>query len=472
MPNVLGNFPSINELLESPPLKSLVEHVNPSRVMSGVRSFVDGMRQELQTAVKERQIPSPVALAEQIAQWIMRQEQTGVRSVINATGTVLHPELGGAPLAEEALLALRSAGGSFTRCGATSGADSQSRVEQLLRELTGCEAAIVVNNAAAALGLVTCTLAAGREILLPQGQLGTSWQGTRAFDLIEPAGGRLRPVGTVNQTTLDDFTKAARDGQPGMVLWQEGLTYQITSGGEQLTQGQLGAWARSHNLQLVVELGHGGLNDGTNYALPTQPTIAAAVQSAAAIVIARGDALLGGPNCGLIAGRSSYLKQLTANPLYATVRCDRLTLAALEATLELYQAAAAQPPSQLERAIPLWGLLGATPDNLKHRCERLAPQLRASTLLAEVEPQTGLASLTGSKLASQQLPTWVLSLKPAQGTAADLLATLAAGTPAVIGRLANDRVCLDLRAVAPREDQQLVLAVEQLGKPPAPAPAV
>jgi L-seryl-tRNA(Ser) seleniumtransferase len=462
MANMLGNFPSINELLDSPPLKSLVERVNPARVMNGVRSFVEGMRQEVQTAVKERQIPSPVALAEQIAQWIMRQEQTGVRSVINATGTVLHPELGGPPLAEEALLALRNSAGSFTRCGVGSNSAPQARIEQLLRELTGCEAALVVNNAAAALGLVVCTLSTGRRVLVPQGQMGSSWHGARSFDWIEPAGGNLRSIGAVNETSIDDFNRAAADGQAGLILWQEGLTYHVPSSDEQVTLPQLGGWARSRSLPLAVELGHGGIIDGASYGLTPQPTLSAAWQAGAAIIICHGEALLGGPPCGIIAGRASYLRQLAANPLFATVASDKLTLSSLEATLELYQAAAGQPSASLERSLPLWELLSASAENLKHRCERLAPQLAASPALAAVETLSGTASLTGAKLASQQLPTSGLALKPAQGTAADLLAALANGSPAVVGRLENDRVWLDLRAMSPKEDQQVVMALEQL----------
>lgn len=465
MPNVLGNFPSINELLDSPPLKSLVERVNPTRVMSGVRSFVDGMRQELQTAVKDRQIPSPVALAEQIAQWIMRQEQTGVRSVINATGTVLHHDLGGPPLAEEALLALRNAGVSYT--GATAG--SSARVEQLLRELTGCEAALVVNNVPAALSLATCCLANDRQVLLPLGQMGTNAHGLRAHDLIASAGGCPRPVGSVNEVTPEDFTSAAHGEETGFAIWQEGLPFQVSSDAMGLTSTQLGAWSREQGVPLVVDLGHGGLLDGVAQGFPAQPTIATALQSGASVVIARGDGLLGGPSCAIVVGRSAQLRQLMSNPLLNTIACNKLTLAALEATLSLYQAAKNDPANSIERSVPLWGLLAASTDNLKHRVERLAPQLATSPVLAAVEPRSGLVSLCGSKIGSVQLTTWSLALKPTTGTAAELLNVLAAGTPAVVGRLEGDRVILDLRAVSPREDQQIVQAVEQLGSRPATA---
>lgn len=464
MPTGLPNFPSINELLESPPLKSLVDRVNPTRMMAGVRSFVDGMRQELQTAVAQRQIPSPMALAEQIASWIVRQEQGGVRNVLNATGILIHPELGGAPLADEALAALRAAAASYSRIPAA-GARA-TRVEQLLQKLIGCEAAIVIVNSAQAAALTAHVLACGREVLLPRQQMVAAPDGTRTYELLAAGGGFIREVGAVNELTPADL---AGIGEPALLYWQQGLPVVMQGQPQPLELSQVVGWANRTSLPVVVDLGIGGLHDCTSFGLEAQPTAAAALSAGAAAVILRGDGLLGGPACAVIAGKHSIISQLAAHPLVRTATCDKATLAALEATLELYQpgipgkeAGSDNSASSVERSIPLLSLLATSADNLKHRSERLLPQIAAAPALANVESRTDFAYLTSAKLPGQRLPTWGLALQPAQGSAADLLVTLSNATPAVIGTLAGDRVWLDLRAISPREDQQLVQAITQL----------
>lgn len=457
MPTGLGNFPSINELLESPPLKSLMSRVNPTRMIGSVRSFVDGMRQEVQTAVTQRQIPSPMALAEQIAQWIMRQERSGVRSVLNATGILLHPELGGPPLADEALAALRDAAGSYSRASSDTGS---SQIEQALQKLTGCEAAFVASNPSLAIAMLTQALACGREVLIPRQQMATGIDGTRAFELIANAGGRIREVGAVNELTPQDLS-AAHSNESAFLLWQQGLP---SSSGcrPSIELAEVAAWASRRSLPLVVDLEIGAFHDCVSFGIEAQPTANAALQAGATAVIVRGAGLLGGPACGIVAGKSSLISRIAAHPLARATLCDKSVLAVLEATLELHQAGLSPDGVSAERSIPLLGLLATSADNLKHRAERLAPQLAASPALAAVEPRSDFAYLTAAKLPGEKLPTWGLALQPAQGSASDLLATLANTTPAIIGVLAGDRVWIDLRCISPREDQSLVLAVEQL----------
>jgi L-seryl-tRNA(Ser) seleniumtransferase len=460
MPSPLGNFPSINELLESPPLKSLVDRVNPTRMISSVRSFVDGMRQEVQTAVSQRQIPSPLALAEQIANWIVRQEEAGVRNVLNATGILLHPEFGGAPLADEALAALRGAAASYSRLPAAG--TKPLRVEQLLQKLIGCEAAIVIANPALAIALTTHVLACGRDVLLPRQQMVAAPDGSRTYEMLSSGGGLIREIGAVNELTQADLANA---GEPAFLFWQQGLPVLMQGQPQPLELSQVVGWANRISVPTVVDLGNGGLHDCAAFGLEPQPTAAAAIAAGAALVLLRGDGLLGGPSCGVIAGKQSLISQLAAHPLARAAACDKSTLAALEATLQLYQPQPEQHASHLERAIPLLGLLATSEDNLKHRSERLLPQLATSPALAGVESRTDFAHLTAAKLSSQRLPTWGLALQPAQGTAADLLIALSNTTPAIICTLAGDRVWLDLRAISPREDQQLVTAVNQLVAP-------
>jgi L-seryl-tRNA(Ser) seleniumtransferase len=435
-----------------------MSRVNPTRMIGSVRSFVDGMRQEVQTAVSQRQIPSPLALAEQIAQWIMRQEQSGGRSALNATGIMLHPELGGAPLADEALAALSDAAGSYSQ---VSGGSGNTQVEQSLQRLTGCEAALVTGNPSLAIALLTQALGCGREVLIPRQQMATAIDGTRAYELIASAGGRIREVGAANEFTLQDLA-AAHTSDAAFLSWQQGLGLTPSGPRPSVDLAEAAAWANRRSLPVIVELGIGGLHDGASFGLEPQPTAAAALQAGASAVILRGDGLLGGPACGVIAGKSSLISRIASHPLARVAGCDKVILTALEATLELHEAGLDPNGVSAERSIPLLGLLATSADNLKHRAERLAPQLAASAAFAAVEPRSDFAHLTAAKLPGEKLPTWGLALQPAQGTAADLLAALAKTSPAIVGVLAGDRVWLDLRAISPREDQALVLAIEQL----------
>jgi L-seryl-tRNA(Ser) seleniumtransferase len=289
--------------------------------------------------------------------------------------------------------------------------------------------------------------------------LVTAADGSRGYELLIAAGAALHEVGAANELTINDLAKTQHEA--AFLFWQQGLPFESS----QPAIAEVASWAQRNSLPLVVDLGSGGLHDCAAFGIEAQPTAAAAIQAGATAVILRGDGLLGGPGCAIVAGKSSLISKLLADPLASTAEVDKATLAALEATLELYRPTADQGTGHIERAIPLLGLLAASADNLKHRCERLAPQLAASPALAAVEPRADFAWLTAAKRDSQKLPTWGLTLQPAQGTAGDLLVALSNTAPAIIGTLAGDRVWIDLRAISPREDQQLVSAVNQLAAP-------
>lgn len=457
MSSVLRNLPSVSELLDSPPLKSLVHRVNRNVVVSGVRQFLDDMRTQVQSAAAN--VPSAGELAQKIADWIATAERPGLQPVINATGVLLPAGLGRAPLAEEALAAVAavSRGYANVEIDLASGEHSPrtAAVESMLTKLTGAEAAIVVNSSAAATLLALAALAAGREVIVSRGQLIEVGGDYRLPDLIRASGAVLREVGTTNKTRVGDYAAAIGE-RTAAVLRVHASDSAIIGDTAATSLSELVALARPHSLPVIDGLGSGGLIDLSSYGVKGEPVASESIRAGADLVLLAGDKLLGGPQCGIIAGRRSLVQQLARHPLLAALEADKLTLAALAATLDLYR-----DPALAERSIPLLTLLATPLENLRHRAERLAPQIQA-TGVAAVEIIADHAYVGEGALPSQMLATICLALTPATGGVEALTASLRRGSPAVIGRIQDSRLLLDLRSVQPRDDASLAAAFAAL----------
>jgi L-seryl-tRNA(Ser) seleniumtransferase len=217
-----------------------------------------------------------------------------------------------------------------------------------------------------------------------------------------------------------------------------------------------------HGLPVIDDIGSGALVDFEKFGLPGEPMPAASIRAGADLVLFSGDKLLGGPQCGILVGRRKIIEQLLRDPLTRALRVDKMTLAALVATLRLYR-----DPQVAEERIPLLRLLSASPDNLKNRAERLAPQLRALPAIEKAEAVAGTTFLGGGSVPTQELPTWCVALEPRGGKVDAFARRLRTGTPAVFGRIHQERLLLDLRAVYPAQDTQLIDAVRDLGQPEA-----
>jgi L-seryl-tRNA(Ser) seleniumtransferase len=462
MSNVLRNIPSVAELLESPPLKSLVSRVSHNVVVSKVGQFLDDLRGQVQGATGVN-IPSAAELAERIAGWIAAEERAGLRPVINATGVMLHASLGGPPLADEAVQAMAELAGGYASIDldlATAQPSERSApLARLLSRLTGAESAVIVNSVAAAGWITLAALAAGREVLVARGQVSELGD-CRLPELALAAGARLREVGTTNKTRIDDFAAAA-GGQSALLLRADAASYVLAGALEEPTLAELVSLGRRHNVPVVHDLGLGAILDVAEFGLPNQPQALQSIQAGVDLVLMAGDKLLGGPTCGIILGKRSLVQKIQRHPLLTAVRADPRTLAALSATLRLYE-----DPAAAARSVPLLALLATPLQNLRNRAERLGPQI-AATGLAAVEIAEGETSLAGHLVPGQMLKTVVMSLAPSGGGAASLAAALRLATPSVIGRLeshkqADQRVVLDLRSVPPRSDVRLIAAFEGL----------
>ena len=459
-PNPLRKIPSVNELLESPPLRKLVDRLSHNVVVDGVRRFLDDMRHQVQSAAVEIAPTSVTELAERVARRILQRQPAPLGPVVNATGILLHTGLGRAPLAEEALEEMAAVARDYANVELDLAGGKRSRrtleVAALLGELTGAEAALVVNNNAGATMLALAALAAGREVIVSRGQLIEIGGNYRLPDVMAASGAVLREVGTTNRTWIDDYDRAVTEQTAALMLVHTS-NYVVAGFSESVGLEELVELGRRRELPVIHDIGSGAMIDFARFGFAAEPVAPQSIKAGADLVLFSGDKLLGGPQCGIILGRRALVEQIEKHPMARALRVGKLTLAALAATLRLYR----DPEKALHR-IPLLQLLGTSVENLKNRAERLAPQMEATGAAQTAEPVAGVTYLGGGSIPTQQLATWCVAIRPAGRSVDQLAAALRRGKPPVVGRVHEDRLLLDLRSVLPRQDQDLVAALAAL----------
>ncbi|GAA1769011.1 L-seryl-tRNA(Sec) selenium transferase [Kocuria aegyptia] len=419
-------IPRTDQLMALPPVRQARDRLSEDLVRALVRETQDRARRG-EIAPDEVE---PAVLAA-----LGARSASSLTPVLNATGVVVHTNLGRAPLSAAALDALVTAGG-YVDVELDLGTGTRSRRGAAARAalLAACppaEDALVVNNGAAALVLATTALAAGREVVISRGELVEIGAGFRLPELIESTGARLREVGTTNRTHLRDYAEAIGP-ETGCLLKVHPSNFRLEGFTAGVEVGELRPLARAHGVPLVADLGSGLLTPDPR--LPSEPDAATALEGGADIVIASGDKLLGGPQAGLVLGASDVVARMAAHPLARAVRADKLALAALEATL-------AGGPAPVVRA------LHADPDRLRDRAERLGAAVGAPVVAHD-------GRVGGGGAPGVPLPGWAVRLPEA---AAPLLRT---GRPAVLPRV-HDRACLlDLRCVPEADDERLRAAVQ------------
>ncbi|MDR2142395.1 MAG: L-seryl-tRNA(Sec) selenium transferase [Deltaproteobacteria bacterium] len=424
----------------------LQEHTH-SRLLKAVRQVLAQLREDLLNKRLEA-IPDDQRILSLVRARALDLKRAQLRPLINATGIVLHTNLGRAPLAVEALERVTLVAGSYSNleydCVTGQRSDRQKPVEDLLMDLTGAEAAMVVNNNAAALFLLMVTLAKGRRALISRGELVEIGGSFRLADIIEAAGARLLEVGSTNQTRLTDYRQALVEDDIALVLKVHAANFKQIGYSGQAEIEELAPLAHLNSLPLVVDLGSGTLLDLSPLGLQETP-IKKALAQGADVVSFSGDKLLGGPQAGLIVGSRALVCQLKSHPLARTVRPDKMTLAALEATLIL-----AQDPEEAKKRIPIWRALSLTEEELKNQASRLKrilgpfPGLRL--YLARVESQAG-----GGAAPEQPLPSWAVAIESLVNNIALLEERLRYQKTAVVARVNRDRLLLDVRTIDPAD---------------------
>jgi L-seryl-tRNA(Ser) seleniumtransferase len=446
MTDARRGLPSVSALLESEAVRALLERAPRAVVVEAVRRTIDAARSE-----PSRAPGSELAWAAAVSAAVEQSTRSSLRRVINATGVVLHTNLGRAPLAQAAIDAMASVAAGFSNLeyDLSAGARGSRYVHcaALLRELTGAEDALVVNNCAGALVLALDTVAGGREALVSRGELIEIGGSFRIPDIMQKSGVRLVEVGTTNRTHLDDYRHALGPAT-AVVVKVHRSNFELSGFVAEASAGELAALAAERGVPMLYDLGSGLLLSLEEFGLRGEPTARDALRSGASIVTMSGDKLLGGPQAGLILGRRDVLDRIRSNPLTRSYRVDKLTLAALEATLSLYR-----EPSRALREIPALAQLTCDVASLRARAERIRDRLRRPGLsIVDCE-----ASVGGGAFPTARIPSVALAIA---GPADDIERRLRAGNPPVIARIADGRVLLDLRTVFSSDDGAIVDAIE------------
>ncbi len=446
MTDARRGLPSVNVLLETTAVHSLLEQHPRRVVLEAVRTAID----EARTAGDFRRTEQE--WIESITSAVRDITQPSLRRVINATGVVLHTNLGRAPLADAAIRAISEVAEGFSNLEydiETGQRGSRySHCVGLLRRLTDAEDALVVNNCAAAMVLSLNALAHKKEVLVSRGELVEIGGSFRIPDIMARSGAKLVEVGTTNRTHDDDYRRAITP-KTGAIVKVHRSNFTIEGFTSDVSVERLAFIAAEHGLPVIHDLGSGLMLPLDEFGLTGEPTAATALASRATLVLMSGDKLLGGPQAGIILGSSVIVAKLRKNPFARAMRVDKLTLSALEATLRLYL-----EPERALKEIPVLAMLSAAPAEIEARAEAIARTLREGGVDAQVIPTR--ASVGGGAFPTAEIPSSGVVLS---GNAEKIEEKLRRGEPPVIGRIADGKLLLDLRSVRAREDATLSRAV-------------
>lgn len=463
----LRNIPSVEEILQGVERR---EEKCPSLprvfLVQIIREVLEGKRRSILQAEDPEQLQgidlSEEGLLGEVSKEIARQGASSLRRVINATGVIIHTNLGRSLLAPTALENLGIVARSYSNLEydlvAGERGSRHVHLEEVLRRLTGAEAVLVVNNNAAAVLLCLDALAQGREVVVSRGQLVEIGGSFRIPDIMKKSGARLVEVGTTNKTRLEDYREAIHS-ETALLLKVHTSNFRVVGFTAEVSREALVALGSQCGLPVVEDLGSGNLLDLTRYGLMEEPTVQEVLKAGVDVVTFSGDKLLGGPQAGIIAGKKELLARIKKNPLLRALRVDKLTLAALEVTLRLYieEKAIQEVPTLKMLTMPL--------EVLTRRCRALLRRIRGLNLdedLLEIHSLSDHSQAGGGSLPQEQLPTVILSLRSPFASAEALERLFRSNEPPILGRRHKDLFCLDLRTIQEGEEEREV--VQAIGR--------
>jgi L-seryl-tRNA(Ser) seleniumtransferase len=457
--NPLRNLPSVNDVLLCAPVQDLQGRHAHEHIVAAVRAVLAEARDRLRTGEPLDGAASTEALAARAAAQLEHDFRPKLRTVINATGIVLHTNLGRAPIAQEAARAAYEAAHAYLNLELDLETGKRSSRQSAIREwicrLTGAESATAVNNNAAATVIALRALCAGREVIISRGQLIEIGGSFRIPEIMAVSGATLREVGTTNITRLADYERAI--GPHTAALMQiHTSNYRVSGFTKSVPVGELSALGKKHGLKVIDDIGSGALLDFARFGFKDEPVARASIAAGADLVLFSGDKLLGGPQAGILAGKKEWIQKIEKDPLMRAFRLDKMTLAALEATLRLYL-----NEERALREVPGLRMLGAPLDELRRRAEGLAARLRALDGVARAEPAEDVAYVGGGSLPDQAMKTWVVVVETRALGDAELAQRLRLGQPAVMGRLRDGKLVLDVRTVFAAQEDALVEAMRR-----------
>jgi L-seryl-tRNA(Ser) seleniumtransferase len=446
-------IPSIEQLRQRPVIRALEAQYGAAAAVDALRTGTDVVRKAMAASGQPADAHTVASRIEQAAaDHIDRVFRSSLRRVINATGVVLHTNLGRAPLAAAAIDRIRAVAAGYSSLEYDVAAGSRGRrdvhAEGLLCRLTAAEAAVVVNNNAAATLIVLAALAAGREVVVSRGELVEIGGGFRVPDVMAQSGALLREVGTTNKTRLNDYAAAISD-RTALILRVHPSNFRIEGFTARPALEELVALGDKLNVPVVEDLGSGRLTAGSDHPLAgDEPSVQASVAAGVGICCFSGDKLLGGPQAGIIVGFKTHVDAIRRHPLMRALRVDKLTYAALEATLAEYAA------GRGSATIPVQRMLTMTAEAVRVRADALAAAIgKAPGWNAQV--LNGMSAVGGGSAPGVELPTWLVAIERDGLSAAGLEEKLRGAAVPIIGRIVENRVVLDLRTVDPDDDESL-----------------
>ena len=450
-------LPSVDELLHSASGQQLVQRYSRSMTLQAVRASISQARAQIRQGAPCPSSDEILTVAEHI---LDESQRPNLQPVINATGVIINTNLGRSPLSQEALQAVQRVAGGYTNLEYEledgERGSRHSHVSALLCELTGAEAALVTNNNAAAVLLALSTLAAGREVIISRGQLVEIGGGFRVPDVMSQSGCQLIEVGTTNRTRLSDYAAAITE-RTALLLTVHPSNFQIMGFTESAPVEAMTALAHQQGLLLMDDLGSGCLLASEHYGLRHEPMPQESIAAGADVVCFSGDKLLGGPQAGILVGKAAALERISRHPLMRAMRIDKMTLAALEATLRHYQR------QEAGTHIPIWRMIAASPASISSRAASWVSELQKYSIPARM--QRGESTVGGGSLPGETLPTTLLALDARNVSMSldELAKRLRLRSLPLIVRILRDALLVDPRTVLEEQDNEVVQAfVEEL----------
>ena len=469
MDKSLALLPSVDQLLAQPQSQAWIQRFSQPLV----KEMLQQSLQEYRTRLAADQTPALASrqaiverVLEQVGEGIDRFVQPNLKPVINATGVILHTGLGRAPYARAARenVTRMMAGYCNLELDLTSGerGERNDAIAGLLCRLTGAEAAVMVNNNAAAVLLALNALCFGKEVIVSRGQLIEIGGSFRLPDVMKKSGAIMREVGTTNKTRLQDYQQAITKNT-GALFVAHTSNYRVLGFTEEAELAELATMAHGQGIPLIHDLGGGVLLDLRQYQLPYEPLVQDSLAAGADVVTFSGDKVLGGPQAGLLVGKRTYIEQIHQDPMMRAVRCDKLVFAAMEATLRLYFT----PDTLAEENRTLF-MISEPVEQVQKRAQTLLNALTAAARGQwSVEVKETFGQIGSGALPLEKIPSWAVVLTPPLRKAGRLAQLLRESTPAIVGYVQDDRMFLDMRTVSDEEGRSMAAAVNQLAESPA-----
>lgn len=444
MDKSLRNLPSVDKILSDKQVHCLEEVYSHDFVLQGVRQYLEEVRHHIAKGVPQ---PSFDQMVESICNLVNSLAEPKLRPVINATGVILHTNLGRAPLSRESIVAMQECSRGYTNLeiDLDSGkrGSRQVHVQSLLCKLTGAEAALVVNNNASAVLLALSALGKGKEVIVSRGQAVEIGGGFRIPSVMRQSGAKLVEVGTTNRTYLSDYEEAITH-RTAALLRVHSSNFRVVGFTQSVAIEELTWLGERYELLVLDDLGSGCLLDTARFGLDPEPMVQQSIAAGVGLVMFSADKLLGGPQAGIIVGQGSLITKIERHPLARAVRIDKVRLAGLAVTLLHYL------KGEAETKIPVWRMISASVEEIEERAQRWCDLLYGAASVVEGESVVGGGSLPGGTI-----PTRLVAIK-GRGRVKDLADKLRSELPVVIGRTEKNLLLLDPRTVLPEEEEALL----------------